>query len=174
MLNHRFPDINDADLCWETLEHCQCLPPDAYLTWLTDPGSLTQALIQKSAGEFAVRVHEEQWTSVNDSQLLAQFGPLDCSHRFWSRKVSLLGHGVPWVHAHTLIPEHSIEGSLAEILELNDRPLGEYLFAQADLLRSSLEITAFQGQGWGRRSLFFVGGKPVIVAEFFLPQLVLS
>jgi chorismate lyase len=174
MLKLRLPDIVDADLCWEPLEHSQYLPPDAYLSWLTEPGSLTQALIRKSAGEFAVRVHEEQWTSVKDSQLLAQFGPLDCSHRFWSRKVSLLGHGVPWVNAHTLVPEHSFEGPLAKILELNDRPLGEYLFTQADLLRSSLEITAFQGQGWGRRSLFLVGRKPVMVAEFFLPQLILS
>jgi chorismate--pyruvate lyase len=57
------------------------------------------------------------------------------------------------------------------VLELNEKPLGEYLFSHPDLIRSSIDITPTAGDSWGRRSLFYLFEKPIMVAEFFLPTI---
>ena len=72
--------------------------------------------------------------------------------------------------AHTLVPQHSLVGKLKEILILDTKPLGEYLFQEKHLLRSTFEIINYESGLWGRRSLFFLYRKQVLVAEFFLPQ----
>lgn len=74
--------------------------------------------------------------------------------------------------AHTLVPKHSLFSPLKEVLELNTRPLGEYLFSHPDLVRTGMEISPYRSGIWGRRSLFFLFNKPIMVAEFFLPQLI--
>lgn len=89
----------------------------------------------------------------------------------WSRKVVLLGRGQPWVTAHTLVPASSLRGSLRRLRYLDEQPLGQFLFRQPSLRRGQLEL-APTGEGWGRRSLFYVEGKPLLVAEFFLPALI--
>lgn len=78
------------------------------------------------------------------------------------------------MHAHTLIPEHSFESPLQEVLSLNVKPLGEYLFNQPNLIRTEMDVTAGNSDTWGRRSLFYLFGKPILVAEFFLPGLIVS
>jgi len=83
----------------------------------------------------------------------------------------LFGAGEQWVSAHTLIPEHSLVGPLAELLTLKEKPLGEYLFNHPELMRSAIDVTLCGGDTWGRRSLFFLHGKPILVGEFFLPAL---
>lgn len=92
-------------------------------------------------------------------------------HKFWSRKVVLVGNNTPWVLAHTLIPEFSLTGPLKRVLELNEKPLGEYLFSHPDLIRSGIDITPTADNTWGRRSLFYLFEKPIMVAEFFLPAI---
>ena len=71
---------------------------------------------------------------------------------------------------------------------LGDRPLGAYLFSNPGLIRSEQQIAritrtdplfefATSGsereceQIWGRRSLFTIDEKPLLVSEFFLPAL---
>jgi chorismate lyase len=165
------PDISDASLDWHQRGERQFSPSEAWSRWLFDPGSLTQLLIQKSGGDFRVQVRAEQWVSLPSSELRSCFGPLEDGHKFWSRKVALVGNGNVWVLAHTLIPEISLMSPLKRVLELNQKPLGEYLFSHPDLIRSGMEITQTPGGSWGRRSLFYLFGKPIMVAEFFLPAI---
>ena len=136
-----------------------------------DPASLTQSLIKKSNGNFRVHLVAEEWIEIDRTDLRAQFGPVATTHRFWSRKVVLMGNNTPWVMAHTLVPEHSLFSPLKQILDLNAKPLGEYLFSHPGLVRSGLDIIPYRGDSWARRSLFFLHSKPVMVAEFFLPAL---
>lgn len=82
-----------------------------------------------------------------------------------------MGNDEPWVMAHTLVPEHSLLSPLRQVLELNTKPLGEYLFSHPDLIRTGMDIAAYKTNLWARRSLFFLYSKPVMVAEFFLPAL---
>ena len=139
--------------------------------WLFDSGSLTARLKTLSEGKFAVEVVDESWLVFSELRFRSRFGPVAPGHRFWSRRVVLLGNGVPWVFANTLIPSHSLEGDLEQIIRLGTRPLGEYLFSQPELTRSEIEVKEIAEQSWGRRSWFFLNAKPVLVAEYFLPAL---
>ena len=98
--------------------------------WLFDSGSLTARLKTLSEGKFAVEVVDESWLVFPELRFRSRFGPVAPEHRFWSRRVVLLGNGVPWVFANTLIPTHSLGGDLEQIIRLGTRPLGEYLFSQ--------------------------------------------
>jgi chorismate--pyruvate lyase len=56
-------------------------------------------------------------------------------------------------------------------MELNEKPLGEYLFNHPELIRTEMDVSALGSDTWARRSLFYLFNKPVLVAEFFLPRL---
>ncbi|PCI77748.1 MAG: chorismate--pyruvate lyase [SAR86 cluster bacterium] len=165
------PDISDSSLDWHSEGERRLLAVDAWRQWLFDSSSLTKLLIEKSGGDFRVEVREEEWLLLPNPVVRCCFGPLASDHRFWSRKVVLVGDNTPWVLAHTLIPEFSLTGPLKRVLELNEKPLGEYLFSHPDLIRSGIEITPIAGDSWGRRSLFYLFEKPIMVAEFFLPAI---
>lgn len=171
-LKSEFPSLSNPELLWRSWAELESKPDSIWSDWLLAPGSLTQLLKEKSENQFEVRVTSEEWTSFSSTGLRGLFGPLDDSHRFWSRKVILRGKGEDWVMAHTLVPEHSLFSPLSKILKLKNKPLGEYLFSHPQLLRLSFELSAVADDCWGRRSLFFLHGKPIMVAEFFLPQLV--
>jgi chorismate--pyruvate lyase len=166
------PDIADPALQWKPLEHCWPKPDPQWRSWLLDPGSLTQILVKKSEGDFRVELIEEGWVNGGSDALLDCLGPAMAKQEMWSRKVVLLGKGEPWVTAHTLVPRISLEGPLKSILELNDRPLGEFLFSHPELIRTGLELAAVPNGGWGRRSCFYLFDSPILVAEYFLPQLI--
>lgn len=165
------PDISDPALHWCDLETCDRRPGPGAEAWLRNEGSLTQLLIKQSAQRFRVEVVSEDWITIAATGLAVHFGPVARTQRFWSRKVVLLGNDEPWVAAHTLIPEHSLFSPLRQVLELNERPLGEYLFSHPQLLRAEMDFAPLPSQAWGRRSLFFLFQKPIMVAEFFLPAL---
>ena len=165
------PDISDSNLYWHS-ESERCSPPaDAWRRWLFDSSSLTKLLIQKSGGNFRVELRGQEWLQLPNPAVRSCFGPLAADHKFLSRKVVLIGDNTPWVLAHTLIPKLSLTGPLKRVLELNEKPLGEYLFSHPDLIRSSIDITPTAGDSWGRRSLFYLFEKPIMVAEFFLPAI---
>lgn len=163
-------DCTNPTLRWLPVKQMLQAPSVEWRSWLLDPGSLTQRLKQLSANDFRVRVEEERWQWQASHTMISCFGKVLCRQAMWSRKVTLIGKGQPWVTAHSLVPASSLEGPLRRICKLQDKPLGEFLFAHPGLNRTQLEITR-TGLGWGRRSLFHLYGKPVLVAEFFLPGL---
>ena len=120
--------------------------------------------------EFRVIVQSQGWSRKHAPALLQCFDPHVASQAMWSRQVILLGRGRPWVSAHSLIPASSLQGPLRRLCKLQERPLGEFLFRHPSLQRRQLEI-ARTPDGWGRRSVFYLFGKPLLVAEFFLPAL---
>lgn len=164
-------DISNPSLQWHRLGDRSARPNAQWSQWLFDAGSLTQLLIQKSRQGFRVEVRAEEWLQLERPEDRACFGPLAHGHAFWSRKVTLIGDDTPWVLAHTLIPEFSLLSPLKQVLELNEKPLGEYLFSHPELVRSGMDITQFADHSWGRRSLFYLFDKPIMVAEFFLPAI---
>ncbi len=164
-------DISAATLDWHSAGERKLQPTEGWQKWLFDSGSLTQLLIRKSEGNFLVKVISQEWVSLPVAAVRSRFGPLASEHEFWSRKVVLMGNDTPWVLAHTLIPRFSLVSPLKNVLELNDKPLGEYLFSHPDLIRSGMDITPFANDSWGRRSLFYLFEKPIMVAEFFLPAI---
>jgi len=159
---------------WKAQHQLDAVPSLNCSQWLLDSGSLTARLKVLCAGGFSVEVIDELWTSLPDREFRLRFGPIAPDHPFWSRRVILSGNGEPWVLAHTLIPEHALGDDLGQLVRLGEKPLGEYLFNQAGLTRSDIEINKIDEQSWGRRSWFFLNSKPILVTEYFLPSLLLK
>jgi len=160
----------DDDLGWKPVS--QELPRlgAEWKTWLLDRGSLTQRLKSKSHQEFRVSVLNQSWKRHYSPALLQCFDEYIVRQTMWSRKVVLIGLNTPWVTAHSLVPAASLHGPLQRISKLQNKPLGEFLFRHPLLQRRHFEI-ARAGDGWGRRSVFYLYGKPLLVAEFFLPAI---
>lgn len=160
----------DDDLGWKPVSQVIPRLEADWKSWLLDPGSLTQRLKIKSHQEFRVSVLNQSWKRRYSPALLQCFDEHIVRQTMWSRKVVLIGMNTPWVTAHSLIPADSLRGPLQRICKLQNKPLGEFLFRHPLLQRRQFEI-ARAGDGWGRRSIFYLFGKPLLVAEFFLPAI---
>ena len=142
--------------------------PDTYRHWLFLPGSLTKAL-QQCSDAFSVQVlSEERFVTSQSIFGLADQGE---ETEYFSRKVALKNHQTPWVMAHTLIPQSSLQQGLQELTRLQSRPLGELLFADPQVKKDNNQITLFDNI-WGRRSRYWLQGLPLMVTEYFLPELI--
>ncbi len=160
----------DAQLGWRPASSIFPQPSPAWKSWLLDPDSLTARLVAMSHGDFRVKVVEEGWSRHRTPSLLQCFDSHAVDQLMWSRKVVLIGKGVPWVTAHSLIPASSLKGPLKRICKLQDKPLGAFLFRHPQLSRRQFELARLDNS-WGRRSLFYLFDKPLLVAEFFLPAI---
>lgn len=176
-----------ANLIWRPLAHWRrsARPLAGLQQWLTDPGSLTARLVAKSEGRFEVEVvrqvigrpslHECQALGLHPSQLAL------------IREVILKGNNQPWVFARSLLPLSSLTGELRHLRKQANRPLGAFLFSQPHLHRSPIVLAAIRPAHayvpahlmgaavlWGRRSVFSLNAKPLLVSEVFLPDFVAS
>jgi len=155
------------------------LPP-FWRGWLTDGGSLTRKLIQASGNTFVVQVLRQGYRRPRPAERRAL--GLPPRQLALVREVVLYGAGTPWVYARSIIPLNTLSGRQRALRKLDARPLGALLFADRGMRRGPLEITRLRGALipdhlappsallWGRRSLFFLDGKPLLVSEIFLPD----
>ena len=160
--------------------------PGPVASWLRDQGSLTHRVRTACGDGFRVRLLRQHWGM-----------PLHSERRLLSmrrgevaivREVELLCGQVPWVFARTLIPAQSLSGSARRLARLGERPLGAVLFADRKVHRGITQMarlvpghrlfaaaSAHLGPRpaalWGRRTLFAISGKRLLVNEIFLPDL---
>ena len=155
--------------------------PDRWRHWLLDRGSLTQRLVAASEGQFRVRILTQGIAKPRRTEAKA----LGIPHQHYAvvREVILYGHDQPWVYARSVLPLSSLTGRLARLRKLDERPLGALLFADPSMRRGKLEVAKmppakvalprelgiFDTPLWGRRSVFYVADKPLLVSEIFLP-----
>lgn len=160
--------------------------PTHYLPWLRDTASLTQRLIDACGGEFSVHVLSQAWDRPRPEE--AQVLGMPPHGHAIVRQVQLLCGGCPWVYARTILPRATLTGSERRLAHLKSRSLGAVLFADPTMQRGRTEIvrlrpddglyaTAAHGldvppaEIWGRRTVFRLRGKPLLVSEFFLPAI---
>lgn len=145
--------------------------PDATtLAWIRDPGSLTARLVALADGDFLVRVTRLCWMRpARDEALKLQ---VPASEWALIREVVLVGRGQPWVRARSVIPRGSLAGTNARLKRLGTHPLGAFLFRDPGLRRDQVRVLRTADGHWGRCSRFILRGKPLLVAEYFLPALV--
>ncbi|PIE44262.1 MAG: chorismate--pyruvate lyase [Gammaproteobacteria bacterium] len=147
--------------------------PSEWQSWLLDRGSLTQRLLQQSQGRFSVEVQQQRWQrpEANERKLLG----LDNRSVSLIREVRLLGSGIPWVFARSILPIATLTGKERYLGNLGSKPLGAYLFKSRSMKRGPIEVGyGFDDSGkalWARRSIFYLNGKMLLVCEFFLPEL---
>lgn len=162
---------------WSTLRLVpDTFAPRVWQEWLQMPGSLTQALIDRAGGDFSVRVQALAWhrPHVDESRLLSQ--PRQRSALI--REVELLGRGQVWVAARSIIPAATLKGAERRLKDLGTTPLGAYLFRCRSMRRSPMQFASFVSEEigifYGRRSIFYLHDKPLLVTEYFMPALLQS
>ena len=97
------------------------------------------------------------------------------------REVKLCVDGSTWVYARSVMPLSSLAGELGFLKKLQNSALGALLFKDPSLRRSHFEIfaghlsdisqhkRADSHNVYSRRSIFILKGRPLLVAETFLP-----
>ncbi|MCO1332836.1 chorismate lyase [Microbulbifer sp. OS29] len=177
---HQSPFVPSGD--WQSLPlETQQQPPKALIPWLCYSDSLTAALKRQSGGDFYVQVLHQGWQSPHPEECRA-LGLRDGS-RALIREVLLHGCGQPWVYARSVLPERSLQGKSRNLRSLDSRPLGELLFCEPGIRRGEITLNLLErspacqcvelgdnaSTAWGRRSVFWLRDKPLLVAEAFLP-----
>lgn len=157
--------------------------PQSVQSWLFDPASLTARLKHRCSGGFRVELLSQSLRKPRLDELKA----LDMSKGAYAlvREVRLCCGETGWVYARTVIPFSTITGAQRIYGNLGTRPLGAMLFADRTMRREEVAVTLLKGRDlpdslallpsdsvWGRRSVFRVGGKPLLVSEYFLPELI--
>ncbi len=160
--------------------------PEKFLPWLLDPASLTERVIAHCRRSFRVQLIDQRLARPMRNEAMAlgiRFG----THAI-VRQVQLMCGDTPWVYARTVIPPRTLTGKFRRFRRLGARSLGAVLFADPSMERGEVEIACLTpadplyhqaardlrekpGQIWGRRSLFRLDGKLLLVCEFFLPDI---
>lgn len=156
--------------------------PIGWRDWLADAGSLTERLMQASDGDLRVTVLKQglEVPRFSERRLLG----LADRKRAMVREVVLYGNAQPWVFARSILPLTTLTGRLKKLRQLSNQPLGELLFKDPSMRRDPVQFACFDAgnrllppsvcsidrASWGRRSVFRLDNKPLLVAEVFLPQ----
>jgi chorismate lyase len=155
------------------------IPPEV-LDWILDPASLTQRVRGFCGREvFRVRVLSQsyRYASTAEAQQLQILPGL----RVLDRQVQLCCDDQPLVYARSLLPVTLFMGRLQRLKYQGSKSLGATLFSDPTVTRGELQVANVAGKHipgaeeatsvWGRRSVFRIQGKPLLVAEFYLPAL---
>lgn len=176
---HLFP-VN-VDILWQ-YEMPTSLHDDL-ISWLLDPSSLTERL-KASCELFYLKVLGQQVIScpaIEACEAIAEGEPV------LVREVLLYCDHQPHVFARTLLPLTTLTGEQAELATLGEQPIGQVIFSNSTYERKTIQISPFkqsssvrrlcksleleiEHQLWGRRSLFYLEGKPLVISEIFLPS----
>jgi chorismate--pyruvate lyase len=151
-------------------------------SWLFDSSSLTARLVRMFPGQFRV----ELLSQLVSKPLLDESRVLNIRHGRSAliRQVRLCCGDNAVVYARTVIPVTTLQGAQRSYANLGNRPLGAMLFADRTMQRDEVMVSRLttgdvlykatgvkKGEIWGRRSIFRVGRKPLLVSEYYLPAL---
>ncbi|MBB72333.1 MAG: chorismate--pyruvate lyase [Legionellales bacterium] len=183
--NHQ---ANNSTCSAKWLYHWELSPfalPRAVRDWALYRDSMTQRLKQASE-TFRVQILKQQWQRPSNSEALL-LGLMPAS-KVLARDVHLICNDEVWVAGHSIIPWSSLWGKLRYMQGLLDnRPLGEILFRNPTLKRGEFQVALLKPEHseyqwavrdidkppeelWGRRSLFYLHGKSLMVSEVFFPE----
>ena len=151
------------------------------LPWLFDASSLTARLIDLCGDDFSVRVISQRWQLLDAEEASAM--SLNDVRSALVRQVLLCCGDRPLVYARTVIPVTTIKGAQRRYANMGNRPLGAMLFADRTMRREEVQVAVLPVSHeanqfikadepvWGRRSVFRVADKPLLVSEYFLSDL---
>ncbi|WP_371187960.1 chorismate lyase [Thalassotalea maritima] len=150
--------------------------------WLLDPSSLT-ARLSSHCQQFKVELLGQRIESCQAHEANADIAE---GEQVLVREVLLFCDQQPHVFARSLLPLTSLTGEQRALANLGQQPLGQVLFNNPKLRRDVVQVAEIEPSHrvaqlatslslqvnhnlWGRRSLFYIENKPLMVAEVFLP-----
>ena len=158
--------------------------PESVQSWVYEAGSLTQRLRSVYGASVTVKLLFQQWRK----PLLTERQLLGLHERRWclSREVMLHVDNKPLILARTIIPAATIKIANRSLSHLGTRPLGEVIFSYPKLERIAMDVTLIQPttwtdfahnitdlrrEIWGRRTVYAIKQRQMLVSEFFLPKI---
>lgn len=176
---------------WLPAEQIDQITTDALAqSWLLEKGSITLRLKQKMP-DLQVQVLEQGLinSDLNNSdshnpelsiqpteaQKLGLIAPKS-HNQAWLRTVLIQNKQQNLIYARTVIPNFQPANPWYQIQQLGNKPLGEILFTNPDLTRSSFEFSNYQNQDSSkifsanpaRRCVFQHDQFPLLLTEVFL------
>ncbi len=157
------------------------IPRDAG-SWIYERCSLTRRLKRNCGIQFRVAVLNQRWARPWPDE--ARILKLKRNQLALVREVRLYCSRQPLIIARTIIPRNTLKGAQRRLSSLGARPLGEVIFSYPALERHRLEIAqvqpldwnqalaeslAIDQEIWGRRTVYGVARRKLLVCEFFLP-----
>lgn len=150
--------------------------------WLSAPGSLTLRL--EALGNFGLDL-VGQWGAIPEPSEAWAMGVAP-GKPAWIREVALRVDGEVMVCARSVTPMHGNLPAWPELAGFGDQPLGRMLYTSTDIHREAFECQRPQGGSplsnlalslgqprrglLARRSRFVRNGKPLLIAECFVPN----
>jgi chorismate--pyruvate lyase len=168
--------------CWNaTTDEDNFFISKEWRFWLLSSGSLTKQLRSLCNTDISIKLLSQKY----QRPLLSERKALRNSvyGASFIREVLLCYAHHPIVFARTVCPRHYRHGIWRGIQQLDDRPLGDWLFGNHCAIRTNVELARLssnclylKGQLprgislWGRRSTFNVRNSSILVTEVFLPN----
>ncbi|NOT11135.1 MAG: chorismate lyase [Methylococcaceae bacterium] len=157
--------------------------PENVQSWTYEAGSLTQRLRDYYGNAVSVKILFHQWRIpfLSERRLLR----VHEQHYCLTREVLLHAEGTPLLVARTIIPAKTVKGVHRNLSHLGNRPLGEVIFSYPKLerlemdvalvepsawSRAAIETAAINQPTWGRRTVYAIVHRQMLVSEFFLPD----
>jgi len=154
---------------------------------LLDTGSLTRKLEKYCKGNFNLNLKNQSWRRPLQDE--ANVLGLRSGEYALIREIYFKCNATPWVYGRSIIPARTLRGAQRRLAYWGQRSLGSYLFSEQKTFRGQMEIakisppdtlfhltvnsdTCHANLLWGRRSIFYIKNKPLLVVEVFLPELI--
>ena len=161
--------------------------PPSLRDCLLDTGSLTSRLARYCKGNFNLNLKGQAWQRPLPEETSAL--RLRRDNYALVREIYLQCDDVPWVYGRSIIPARTCTARERRLAFWGQRSLGNYLFSGRNIRRSEFEIAVIRPQDrlfrlagmstvldrsqlWGRRSIFYIRNKPLLVVEVFLDNLI--
>lgn len=175
--------FNQEPLWLENRQGIRCKLPVAVQSWTYESGSLTQRLRNFYGSGVAVKVLLQCWKT----PYLTEHRLLDIpKHELvLTREVLLYVKDKPLILARTVIPTTTVKTAKSNLSKLGSRPLGEIIFSYPKLERIAMDVALvkiptwkstvldqvpIKEPIWGRRTVYSIANKHMLVSEFFLPE----
>ena len=149
---------------------------------LLDNGSLIQYLEDKIAVKISPLLKNQRWNKPcpAESKILR----LRSGGYGFIRETLLISDKQPLVFARTVIPPNTLPHT-PKLTYFGEKPLGHLLFSNKYTYRKTIAIGTLKklptvngqtpcqstdGVIWGRRSIFYIKSKPLLLTEILLPE----
>lgn len=153
--------------------------------WLTASESLTRR-IQERCKKFRVQRISQGLAKINHDEMAVL--NLSSHHLVHMREVYLYCDQCLVVYARTTLARNNLLSAWRHLTKIGNRPLGAALFSNPLIKRGALHFRKIKRYHplyaeavknlkappqnlWARRSVFTLGGLPILVTEVFLPEI---
>lgn len=174
----------NRQLCWASSQNTRLrgIPTDAE-SWIFETASLTKRIKSSCDRGFGVTVLNQSWAKpFPDEARALHLARYQCA---LIREVELHCGARSVIMARTVMPLATLRGAQRHLSNLGARPLGEVIFSYPGLKRLRLDIVCVGSKEWcgdlaecksigepiwGRRTVYSIVGRHLLVCEFFMPE----